>query len=100
MGSYGACLGLAGCGFYGHFSAEIAFFQGIQDWGRDEFYLLEPVGAVLLWCWGSVGCVDFCREGGGCACREAAEEESAAIRVRCFGCRHISPFLFGARFRL
>jgi hypothetical protein len=31
VGSYGAGLGLAGCGFYGHFLAEIALFEGFQD---------------------------------------------------------------------
>ncbi len=32
MGSYGAGLDLAGSGFDRHFSAEIALFEGLQDW--------------------------------------------------------------------
>jgi hypothetical protein len=48
MGSNGAGLGLAGCGFDGHFMAKIPFFEGFEDWVGDEFYLPEPVGAVLL----------------------------------------------------
>jgi hypothetical protein len=74
--------------------SKIPFFEGFEDWVGDEFDLLEPVGAVLLGGWGSFGCVDFCREGGGCACRKGAEEESAAIGVRCFG-RHVSPVTVG-----
>jgi hypothetical protein len=31
VGSNGAGLGLAGCGFDGHFLAEIALFEGFQD---------------------------------------------------------------------
>ena len=62
VGSDRAGLGLAGCGFDGHFSAEIAFFEGLQDWVGDEFDLLEPVCAVLLWRVVGVSCVNL-REG-------------------------------------
>ena len=79
MGACGAGLGLAGGGFDRHFLAEIAFFEGLQDRLGDAFDLLEPVSAVLLRCWGGIGCMDFSREGGCGSGGESAEEEVAAI---------------------
>ena len=80
VGSDGAGLGLAGGGFDGHFLAEIAFFEGLQDWVGDQLYLLEPVVAVLFCCgavsWVRVSVGGRLRSGG-----ETAEEEAAAIRV-------------------
>ncbi len=91
MGSDGSGLSLAGCGFYGHFLAEIAFFEGLQDWFGDEFDLLEPVCAVLLRCGGVVGCMNLARDGGCGSGGEAAEEKAAAVWLWCFAGRHVTP---------
>src|SRR5271168_3246151 len=91
VSAYGAGLGLARCGFDGHLAAQSAFFEGLEDRVGDELYLLEPVVALLLCCWDAVGGVDFGREGGSGSCSEGAQEEGAAIRARCFACRHVSP---------
>jgi hypothetical protein len=79
--SDGSGIGLAWCGFYGHPAAKISFFEGFQDWFGDEFYLLEPVGAILLHGWRAIGRVDFGGEGGCGSGGQTAQEEAAAIRV-------------------
>lgn len=81
VGSDGTRLLLAGGGFDGHRAAESTFFEGLQDWVGDQFYLLKPMGAVLLGGRRCVSCVDFSGEGRCGSCSQGAKEKSAAIRV-------------------
>ena len=89
--SYCARLLLARHRFDWHLAAESALLEGLEDGFGDEFYLLDPVGAVLLRCWGVIGGKDLRREGRRCSCGEAAEKEAAAIGSCCFTCRHGAP---------